>query len=280
MNFAVSNIAWPASQRLASYEVLEKHSIQGLEIAPGLFFEGAEDVFRPEASLLRARLAETDARGLRLVSMQSLLFGVAGAALFEDTGALARLEEGIVRAIELAERLDIPNLVFGSPKQRVVPLGMDLHEAQKRAGEIFVRLGDRAVAAGTVIAMEANPKEYGTNFLNRSEDVLDFVTVLDHPGVRMVLDIGATRINGGIDRIPQLIAKTTPVLSHVHISEPFLAPAPSDASLTAEILSALTAVDYARFVSIEMKATKKTPVDSMTGALERLLEAAQIARAG
>jgi sugar phosphate isomerase/epimerase len=278
MKIAVSNIAWPETDRMQAYAALAARGVQGLEIAPGLFFAGADDPFVPDAGLAQDRLSEIAAHALRLVSMQSLLFGVEGAALFEGASALERFETGMNRAIDLAARFAIPNLVFGSPKQRIVPEGMAPEAARDHAAEVFRDLGAGAVSAGTVIAIEANPHQYGTNFLTRAEEALAFVRHVDHPGVRMILDVGAMHLNAAFDHTGAIIAEAAPLLSHVHISEPFLAPAPARRAEAESVLQALAAVGYDKWVSIEMKASAADPVPTMTSALDRLLRAKQAIR--
>jgi sugar phosphate isomerase/epimerase len=279
MKLAVSNIAWPPDQRLAAYDALQARGITGLEIAPGLFFHGADDVFAPDDTLAQARLAEMAEAGLGLVSMQSLLFGVDGAALFEGDAALVRLVQGIERAIDLSGRFGIANLVFGSPKQRIIPDGMDPEQANDHAAAVFRSLGDRAAAAGTTIAIEANPTAYGTNFLTHADAVVDFVRSVDHPAVRMILDVGAMHLNDVFDETPGLIARSAPLLSHVHISEPYLNPAPASSEAAAPVLAALQEASYAKWISIEMKATATDSVGQMVAAVDRLRTATQISRA-
>jgi sugar phosphate isomerase/epimerase len=147
----------------------------------------------------------------------------------------------------------IPNLVFGSPGQRRIPEGMAEPEARAQAAETFRRLGDRAKAAGTVIAMEANPIAYGANFLTTLEEAESFVAQVDHPAVTLILDLGAMRLNGAFDTLPARAGALAPRLTHVHVSEPHLAPAPDDATDLAPVLLALRSVGYDRAVSIEMK---------------------------
>ena len=274
MNFAVSNIAWPDSDRPAAYALLAERGVTGLEIAPGLFFSGAEDPFVPDAALAEARMGEMTGHGLRLVSMQALLFGVEGAALFEGPEALERLETGMIRAIDLAARFGIPNLVFGSPKQRIIPDDMTPEAARAHAAEVFARLGTRAQVGGTVIAMEANPVQYGTNFLTCAEDAVSFVRYVDHPGVRMVMDIGTMHLNDAFDQTGAVIDAAASLLSHVHISEPFLAPAPAESDTAMSVLRALEHVGYDKWTSIEMKAATPDPIAALRGAVDRLLAGA------
>lgn len=277
MIYSASNIAWPAKDRLRAYAMLAKEGFGGLEIAPALFFFDAEDPFVPSEPECDRALGEIADYSLSIVSMQSLLFGVDGAELFGDAAALQNLETGMHRAIRLAGRLGIPNLVFGSPKQRVIPDGMSAQGAFDRALDVFCRLGDMAQSEGTVIAMEANPAVYGTNFLTHGEQALDFVRRTNHPAVRFILDIGAMQINGAFDQTPALIAGAASLLSHVHFSEPQLAPAPADATQAARVLRTLQEAGYVRAVSIEMKAAPETPIDAIAAAVGRLGQARRLA---
>ena len=253
MILSVSNIAWAPEDRLAAYDILAGAGLAGLEIAPGLFFASAKDPFVPDATTARAALDEVAARGLSLVSMQSLLFGVQGAALFGDADARAAFECGMTRAINLAGRFQIPNLVFGSPGQRRIPDDMAEDDAWAQAAETFRRLGDRAAAEGTVVAIESNPVAYGTNFVNTFGEAEAFVTRVGHPAVTLILDLGAMQINGDFDTVPARVRTLDAPLTHVHVSEPHLVPAPDDDTDLAPVFSALRDAGYARAVSIEMK---------------------------
>jgi len=254
MRLAMSNIAWAPDERLEAYGILAEAGFTGLEIAPGLFFHAAEDPFLPDTSSARAARVEIAEAGLGLVSMQSLLFGVTGAALFEGADARAAFETGMHRAIRLAERFGIPNLVFGSPLQRRVPEGMAMDDAWDQAAEVFRKLGDAAAAAAdTRIAIEANPAAYGTNFCTTLDEALGFVERVAHPAIVPHLDLGAMHMNGDLDGVPARLPDLAPRLSHVHVSEPDLAPAPADPAALAPVLAGLAAAGYARTVSIEMK---------------------------
>lgn len=253
MILSVSNIAWMPEERLAAYDLMEEAGLKGLEIAPRLFFSSAEDPFDPDNTTAAAALAEIQTRGLTLVSMQSLLFGVQGASLFGDEAARTAFECGMNRAIDLAGRFGIPNLVFGSPAQRRVPDGMAFGNAVAQAAETFRRLGDRAAVAGTVISVEPNPTSYGTNFLTTLDEAELFVALVGHPCVALILDLGAMHMNGTFDTVVERIDELAPILHHVHVSEPKLAPAPDDTTSLAPVLTKLQAVCYRHAVSIEMK---------------------------
>lgn len=253
MKLAISNIAWTPPERAQAYALLEELGVGGLEIAAGLAFPQADDPFAPSAADLTKFRATLAAHGLRLVSMQSLLFGVVDAQLFGAPAQRQAFEAGIVRAIALAERLGIPNLVMGSPGARSIPEGADRDAAVQGALAVFSRLGDACQAAGTRLALEPNPAAYGTNFLNTIEETVAFADAVNHPAVTVNFDLGALHMNGEADRAGDLYRQAAHRVSHLHVSEPQLAPAPADAGRLAAILGDIRAGGYDGWASIEMR---------------------------
>lgn len=273
MKLAVSNIAWPADQRDAAYGVLKEAEIRGLEIAPGLFLNHAADPFDPSERELAEALAPLNVAGLELVSMQSLLFGTQGAALFGSPAERDIFVMAMLRAIALARRLGIPNLVFGSPRQRSIPAGMPEVEAMEIALDTFRKLGDAAIAAGTRIAIEPNDASYGTNFLNRTGDALAFVRHVDHPGIVLNFDLGALHEQGDFEQIEAIALAAADCIGHVHFSESRLAAAPADAAQAQRALTALAQAGYSGWHSIEMAATDDA-LNTLRSSVARLQSAA------
>ena len=253
MILAMSNIAWPTELSVAAYAAMTRIGVNGLEIAPGILFSGSDDPFRPTRAEIERAMVDITSAGLRLISMQSLIYGIEGAELFGDADAQARFLRGMNRAVDLAGELGIPNLVFGSPKQRNVPAGMTPDTAEDKAAKLFFKLGERAAAARTVIAIEANPRAYGTNFLNTHEQAFAFVARVSHPAIRLVLDLGAMFLNGESVRELLGLREVIHLVNHVHVSEPNLLPAPANPQLLAQTLGALRMAGYRKGVSIEMK---------------------------
>lgn len=274
---AVSNIAWGAGEREAAHALLAESGVAGLEIAPGLAFADQVDPFVPSGAAVRAWREDLDRHGLSPVSMQSLLFGVSGAALFGSGTERAAFEEGIGRAVDLGERLGCRNLVLGSPTARCVPDGMTRTEADGVATDVLGRLGDRCRAAGITLALEPNPAAYGTNFLNTLAETTALVRAIGHPAVTVNFDIGALRLNGETEVALAALPLDVAHLSHVHISEPLLAPAPSDAETLAPILSALDRAGYSGWVSIEMRAGETDNIGRLRASVQTAQRAVRLA---
>lgn len=274
MKIAVSNIAWSPSERIQAYGLLNSKGVVGLEIAPSLLFHKSADPFLPTDQEMKDALGEIRHAGLELVSMQSLLFNVEGAAMFGDAAGRLAFLRGMKRAVQLAGRMEIPHLVFGSPRQRVIPEGMPMTEAREVAFESFRQLALEAENCGTVVGVEFNPPRYGTNFLTTAGEAAEFVRELGHASVKLVVDVGAVIIAGDFARIGALISDCGDQIAHVHISEPDLAPAPDSTGRALEVLKATRAIGYQGWHSIEMKAP---PIVDQMAFLGASLEKVQLA---
>jgi sugar phosphate isomerase/epimerase len=253
MRLAVSNIAWRPEEAEAALDLLADRGVAGLEIAPGLVFPQEPDPFLPSDTAVDAWRHGLSRRGLQLVSMQSLLFGRADAALFGAEDQRQAFEAGLRGAIDLAAQLDCPNLVLGSPTARRIPDDMDAAEAHGIAVDVIGCLGDLCHARGAILALEPNPAAYGTNFLNTFAETAAFVRALDHPAVRVNLDIGALTMNEETERAVATFGATHPLIGHVHISEPHLAPAPADTAALIRVLGPLCTLRPSGWASIEMR---------------------------
>jgi sugar phosphate isomerase/epimerase len=259
--FSASNIAWAWSDRLAAYEILARHDFHGLEIAPSLFFAQSKSPFLPSDSDIKQRLNELKGFDLEIVSMQSVLFGSDEARLFGSNSQFESFMVAIKNALILAGKLGIPNVVFGCPKNRIIPDSLSRSEAIGLAAEVFTRIGDLAKEAGTAVSLEPNPQIYGTNFLNTFKETHKFIETVDHPAITMMLDTGglsaANELEDVLGSDCQLLGK----LNHVHISEPYLSPAPKSSYEFEKVLEVLQDNDYSKAISIEMKRTSKSLED-------------------
>lgn len=267
---AISNIAWPSHLCDVAYDALREAGISGLEIAPGLFLPDAQDPFDPEASVLDAALDMVDDAGLKLVSMQALTFGVEGIALFGSSAERTGFETALRRAIALAERLSVPAMVFGSPRHRIIPENMNPDQAISIAADTFARLAEPAASAGTRFALEANPKAYGTNFMTDIEEALTVVETVRHRAVGLNLDLGAQIMNGAENDLEALLDRAMDHIVHVHVSEPHLAPVPTDVALLDRLVTALAVRGYPGAISIEMRPAGDDPIGGVRTALEHL----------
>ncbi len=246
MKLALSNIAWTESEDSFIYKIMLKHGFSGLEIAPTRLFPSSP--YTTPIEQCHALREYIQSIGFKIVSMQSLLYKRADLKLFADSDGRNALREYLQLAIDFASSLGITNLVFGSPRNRVIN---DFHSEYDMAVKFFRELAEYAANRNSVIAMEPNPSDYGTNFINTTAEAATIVKAVDHEGFRLQIDSGTLLMN---HEDLTAVADNVALVNHVHISEPYLAPISEDNFLLhQQLCEILRDGGYQNWVSIEMK---------------------------
>ncbi len=242
MNLSVSNIAWDRKDDDSVLNLLEKYGFTGVEVAPTKIV--------PEAPYDRINEAIAYQRSLRrcfgfvIPSMQSIWYGVTD-RIFGTAEERTRLTAYSQKAICYAEAIECKNLVFGCPRNRAVAEGED----PRIAVPFFRALGEYAAEHGTVLAMEANPPIYNTNYINTTAQAISLIREVSSKGFRLNLDIG-TMVENGED--VSVLRGAEDLIHHVHLSEPGLW-AIQKRELHRELAAFLRDAGYEGFVSIEAR---------------------------
>jgi sugar phosphate isomerase/epimerase len=174
-------------------------------------------------------------------SFQSITFGMDFNIFLSPSVALTHL----FRVIDMAEESQVKVIVFGCPKNRYV--FPDIEDVQLQAVQFFRKLGDRCKT--TTICVENNSRQYGCNFLTTPQEVASFVRLVNHPQIKMMIDIGNAVMEGA--EIVDCIRANVDILGHVHISEPKMeAFRPSTTHL--QVAETLQSIGYSKGVTLEM----------------------------
>lgn len=213
---SVSNIAWHPEEEEAAAALLARCGVRHVDIAPGRYFPDPAAARGREIAAVRDWWGE---RGFTIAGMQALLFGTSGLNLFDD--GEGRMLDRLKAVCRLAGALGVPALTFGSPRQRDRG-GLSDAQAEEIAVAFFSGLGDAAAAAGVVFCLEPNAPAYGCNFMTNTAETARVVRAVGHPAIRLQLDIGNMALNG--EEPGPVIAEVAPLVGHIHLSEPMLAP--------------------------------------------------------
>lgn len=262
MRLSVSNIAWDVADDPAAAEMLAEAGIACVDVAPGKYFADPAQVSDADGERVRRWWAD---RGFTIVGMQGLLFGTTGLNLFSDDGTMLRR---LAQQCRIGRLLGARALVFGSPKQRD-RTGLDDATAHRLAVDFFRRLGDAAAPEGVTVCLEANPAMYGCNFMVRTEEAAAVVQAVDHPSIRLQLDVGTIISNG--ENTTEIIESYADFFAHAHASEPALAPVGED-PIHGVAAEALRRLRPDLTVAVEMA----TPAGGLAS-VERAVAAAQAA---
>lgn len=107
-------------------------------------------------------------------------------------------------------------VVYGSPGTRKVPEGFSKDHAWRQLVSFLQRAGDIAQSKGLIVAIEpCNQKE--TNTLNTGEETLRILHDVNHPCVKMIIDVRHMRAE---KEDPSIVLKARDQLVHFHFSAP------------------------------------------------------------
>ena len=246
MILCVSNIAWTADQDEAALELLASLGVTHLEFAPTRWWPDLSKV--DDDQIFRAR-AVWERFGFQAVAFQSLLFGQPALTLFDPSRreACRRYLESV---IDLAGRMGVSALVFGSPKNRWRGSLSD-EEASAVAIPFFQSLALRAAALNVRFCFEPNPSVYGADFGCTLKESLSLIEAVDRPAFCLNLDTGAMTVN---DEDPlESVTRASGRVGHVHLSEPSLGSFETPRASHHQISQALQKVGYDGIVSLEMR---------------------------
>ena len=160
-------------------------------------------------------------------------------------------------------------MVWGSPKQRDLQDDWKYEDASARAAEILRGVAEVAHEGGVTIAMEPLGRAE-TNFLNTAEETVRLIRQVDHPGLRLHLDVKA--MSDEEKDIPSIIRESQSELAHFHANDPNLrGPGFGDVEFS-PIAETLHEVGYEGFVSVEVFDYRPDPETIASQSLKYLRE--------
>ena len=212
MKLSISNIAWTEKNDREMYSFLKQEQIDAIEIAPTRIFPSEPYRHIEEAGAWANELKRQ--YGLAVSSMQSIWYG-RSENIFHSLEERQRLSDYTKQAIDFAEAVSCPNLVFGCPRNRSLNEGAD---ASVAIG-FFQELGEYAARHNTVLSLEPNPVIYHTNYINTTAEALHLIQEVASPGFLLNLDIGTMLYN---EETIDILRCKPELIHHVHISEPEL----------------------------------------------------------
>lgn len=244
MKLAMSNIAWARHDDPLVLDKLKEFFIDGIEIAPTKIWPSWEGANYSSAKKYSIFMKQC---GFEVPALQAILFGRPDLQVF-DLESHENFYKHIRLVAELASGLGAKVLVFGAPKNR--KRGQLLYsDAQNISLEFFFKAAAICNEYGCCLGLEANPVEYGCDFVTNTADAKQLVDLVNHSSFKLHLDSAAIYMCGG--NLGEVVHEAGEFV-HFHISEPMLAPVYEGQVDHYEIKRALKKCNYNGWVSVEM----------------------------
>ena len=234
----------------------------GLEIAPFTLRQNAAELTPGDRKNLGSAMREA---GLHFVGLHWLLVGPAGLhATTADENTRTRTWNYIRSLIDLsadlaAETADKETvMVFGSPKQRSTVDGMPPDEAVSLFIQELAEVAPQAEERGVKILVEPLSPDQ-TDVVTTLSEAVSIVKKIGSPAVQTMFDVH----NAVREREPhtRLIHTFAGYIRHVHVNE-FDGREPGTGDYDfGGLLSTLSAIDYAGWVSLEAFDFSRDPVE-------------------
>jgi D-psicose/D-tagatose/L-ribulose 3-epimerase len=256
MKIAISNIAWLPEEDRDALAMLRECGLSAVEAAPSRWWPDPAKATAEEARERRERL-HTD--GLSVAGFQAILFGKPDLTLFDSADQRRACLNYLTHIAQLLAICGGGPIVFGAPKNRLVPAAMSRAEADRIAVEFFVELAGRAARLGVWYCLEPNPTGYGCNYVTHVADAARIVRQVNSPGLRMQIDAGELAMND--EAVARIVGEHHDIIGHVHVSQPMLGSFEAPWAGHSALASALTSAGYTGFASVEMK----RPTDGLKG---------------
>jgi D-psicose/D-tagatose/L-ribulose 3-epimerase len=265
VNLAVSNIAWLPEEDAAAFDILRTLGVSLLELAPSRKWIDPSIAGVADAQGYRKELRVA---GFSVAAFQAILFGKPELTIFESPEARRKCIDYLVQIAQLAAACGARPLVFGAPKNRRVPEGMPLVEADRIARDFFSELARRTADLRVSFCLEPNPTGYGCNYLTHVAGAARIVREVNSPGLRLQIDAGELAMNS--ESVEQVIKEQADIIGHVHISQAMLVGFENPWEGHATLAQTLAQINYGLVLSIEMK----RPTDGLAG-VQRAIEFAR-----
>ncbi len=262
MRLAISNIAWPVERDAAVAVVLERQGVREIEIAPTKIWPAPLEASQTEVTEYRKTW---ESRGMRIVAAQALLFGQPELTVFTHHAARRQTLAYLDGMIGLCADLGAEALVFGSPRNRRSN-GLAADVVEKIAVDFFGVLGEIASRRGTAVVLEANPQQYGADFVTRAAEAISLVKKVNNSGFRLHLDTGCMTLSD--DSVDEVLTEGAAWLHHFHVSEPYLAPVGKGGADHKKYARSLKTVGYDRWCSLEMKMVEPFNLEDLEEAIK------------
>eukprot|EP01100_Stratorugosa_tubuloviscum_P002069 TRINITY_DN1475_c5_g1_i1.p1 TRINITY_DN1475_c5_g1~~TRINITY_DN1475_c5_g1_i1.p1 ORF type:complete len:316 (+),score=146.56 TRINITY_DN1475_c5_g1_i1:87-950(+) len=270
----VSNIAWEIDQDNLAYEVLKQKNVKNVEVAPTKICSNWSEIDSLKIQNFKQNLENNE---LLVPSLQAILFLKPELHLFTSEQSRDALTQHLKFVIDLAEQLSETNrislstlarptvLVFGAPKNRLKGQLSD-QQCDDIAIRFFKQISDYAAIKNCVIGLEPNARQYACDYAFNAQYAAQIVRKVNSRAFGLHLDTACMHLEN--DDFQSNISNSKDVLTHFHVSEPFLGDFANPQVNHNAACHALLDARYQGYISIEKRSAKEQSIDQLIQAID------------
>ncbi|QKF94572.1 xylose isomerase [Fadolivirus algeromassiliense] len=204
----ISNLSWKHNNNLEMLQKLNDYGIRQLEIAPYKYF--GDKITNIDINLIT--------KEFDIYSFQAIIYPLTE-NIFNSKEERNNIKQYLFKVINVAKKLGVKILVFGSPKNRQRN-NISYNEALNIATYFFREIGDYAHNNNVILCIEPNAKIYNCDFITNSIEGRELVLKINSKGFRLHLDVGCMMLEN--EDIIDSITNNLDILEHIHFSAPQL----------------------------------------------------------
>jgi sugar phosphate isomerase/epimerase len=250
-NLVVSNICVKHISQFQFSCILKLFGIQNIQIAPTTLLTDWSNIKDINFDIFK--------NTINVYSFQSITYGLNELNIFDET-TRDLLFTHITKVIDCAVKNNLEVLVFGCPKNRKIINNAESENNDETFIDFFTKIGDYIGENKLKICIENNSKLYGCNYLNTINEVGEIVKNINHPNIKMMVDIGNAMMEN--DDITHLI-KYKDIIYNIDIANEKMKPFVTYNQTYKEFVDILKTIHYSKKINLEMLLNADNCVDEL-----------------
>lgn len=204
----ISNLSWKHNNNKEMLQKLNDYGIKELEVAPYKYF----------GKKITDINIESVKKEFDIYSFQAILYPLTE-NIFSSNDDIETIKEYLFRIIDIAAKLNVKVLVFGSPKNRKRN-ELNIDQSLDIAIPFFKIVGDYGYKNNVILCIEPNAKIYNCDFVTNSIEGMELVLKVNSNGFKLHLDVGCMMLEN--ENVIDCIIDKMDILEHIHFSAPEL----------------------------------------------------------
>ena len=202
---------WPIEE---VFPYIKSIGYEGIEIAP---FTLASDVREISGNIIEKIRKLSEENKIDIIGTHWLLVKPEGLSVSsKDKNLRKKTSEYLCKLVDFTSIIGGEIMVFGSPKQRKINEGQTFEEVKKYLKEVIKPDLEKCHEKNVFFCIEPLARTE-TNFINKAEELNEIIEEINHPNLKLHLDVKA--MSDEDKPIPDIIEIGAKYLKHFHVND-------------------------------------------------------------